>query len=152
MKKTLSLLLIVLITATSFAQEKNKSDRKDRTEKREKFKSFYSDLTPDQIAELKTKRMALALDLTDAQQKEVLSLNKDLATKHKAKIEAWKAKKNTAEKPTKDERYAMLNAQLDEQLAVQGKMKKILDNDQYESWKKSKKQMHHKFRKKMYGK
>ncbi|MCF8714006.1 hypothetical protein JM658_04125 [Joostella atrarenae] len=144
MKKTIGLLALVLITATSFAQERGGRENRneDRKEKREDFKDMYKDLTPDQIAELKTKKMALELDLSDAQQKDIFSLNKDMATKHKAKMETFKDKKEKGEKPSSEELYEMMKNKLDEQLAVQTKMKNILNEDQYKMWKRSQHNKH----------
>ncbi|MEL4306561.1 hypothetical protein [Joostella sp. CR20] len=139
MKKTLSLLLLVIITGTTFAQDGPREKRGDenRKERREDFRKEFADLSPAQIATLQTKKMALELDLTEAQQKDVLSLNTELATSRKAQMETMKAKKESGEKPTSDERYAMMNKRLDEQLAVQTKMKKILNEDQYKMWKRN---------------
>ena len=144
MKKTLSLLLLIFIVGTTFAQDRPREKRgdQDRKERREDFRKAYENLTPDQIATLKTKKMALALDLTDTQQKDMLAINKDLATKHKAKMESFKEMKEKEEKPTAEERFEMKNAMLDEQLAVQTKMKNILDEDQYKMWKRSQHKKH----------
>ena len=97
-----------------------------------------TDMTPEQIATLRTKRMALALDLSEAQQTKVQKLNMENATLAKEKMAEFKAKKKSGDiqKPTADERYAMKNRMLDHALAEQQQMKQILDKDQFEKWRK----------------
>jgi hypothetical protein len=101
-----------------------------------------SDMTPEQIATLRTKKMALALDLSEAQQAKVQKLNLENATLHKEKMAGYKAKKEKGEfqKPTSDERFAMQNQMLDRALAEQEQMKQILDKDQFEKWQRMKSQ------------
>lgn len=105
-------------------------------------------LSPEQTATLQTKRMTLALDLTDAQQKQIQSLNLENATKRAEKMKEIKAKKESGElkKLTSEDRFAMQSAMLDHQIAQKNNMKKILDKDQYAKWEKMKKNRkgHHK--------
>ncbi|WP_318345239.1 hypothetical protein [Flagellimonas baculiformis] len=100
------------------------------------------DLTAEQMATLQTKKMTLALDLTKAQQEKIMKLHLEEATSRKEKWEEMKAKRESGEwqKPTSEERFEMENARLDHQIALQTKMKEILDDEQYQSWKKMKKQ------------
>ena len=101
-------------------------------------------MTPEQIATLRTKRMALALNLSEAQQTKVQKLNLEKATLAKEKMAEFKAKKKSGDfqKPTADERYAMKNRMLDLALAEQQQMKQILDKDQFEKWRKMRAQRH----------
>lgn len=94
------------------------------------------DLTPEQVATLRTKKMTLALDLTEAQQKQIKVIQLENAEMHKAKMEERKASKEDGEakKPTSEERYAMANARLDHQIAQKAEMKKILSEEQYTQW------------------
>lgn len=130
--KKLILVAAILVSTLSFAQQgQQRGNRGPRPEK------MMADFTPEQMADLQTKRMTLALDLTEKQQKEVLKINTDRATKMKAKFEEMKAKKASGEgRPqlTADEKYAMESARLDEQIALQNKMKSILTEDQYKKW------------------
>ena len=102
--------------------------------------SPVSNMTPEQIATLRTKRMALALDLSQAQQTKLQKLNLEKATLTKEKMAEFKAKKESGDlqKPSADERYAMRNRMLDRALAEQEQMKQILDKDQFEKWRKMK--------------
>ena len=99
-----------------------------------------ADMTPEQIATLQTKKMTLALDLSETQQTKVQKLNLESATLAKEKMAAYKAKKANGEvqKPTSDERYAMKNQMLERDLAEQEQMKQILEKDQIEKWQKMK--------------
>ncbi|MEX0313103.1 MAG: hypothetical protein AB3N18_02925, partial [Allomuricauda sp.] len=87
-----------------------------------------------------TKKMALALDLTSAQQAKVMDINLEEAEYRKARYEEIKVKKESGEwkRPTSDERFEFENAQLDRQIAHQQRMKEILPKDHYQTWKKIK--------------
>jgi len=60
MKKACIILLTILIISPVFSQEKEhrKGSKKERHERRNRLEK----LTPDQIATLQTKKMAIALD------------------------------------------------------------------------------------------
>jgi len=134
MKKLLSLAIALTLVTGVMAQEK----RERRTlEKKKHSVERFKDFTPEQMAELRTKRMALKLDLSQAQQQEVLKLNKELAEKRKAGFEKFKEARATKKEWTAEERFTFMNERLDARLAVQNKMKDILDENQYARWKKS---------------
>ena len=64
--KKLLVIAIALFTLNGMAQQKEKhSDRKDRAEMR-------MDMSPNDIADLKSKKLTLKLDLTEAQQKKYM--------------------------------------------------------------------------------
>ena len=62
--KKLVLIVMALAAMQVTAQEHKKGEKQERYQR---FKNF----TPKQIAELKTKKMTLHLDLTQAQQREI---------------------------------------------------------------------------------
>lgn len=113
-----------------------------------------TDMTPEQMATLQTKRMTLTLELSKGQQEQIQKLNLENATLRKTKMEEWKAKKENGEmkKPTSKEHYDRQNTRLDLQIAHQAKMKEILNEEQYAKWKSmrhkrgmhAKRKMHHK--------
>ncbi len=119
--------IALLIGALGMAQEEGKSNR-----------GAMKDLTPEQMATLQTKKMTLALDLSEAQQSQIQALNLENAKTRKAKMEERKAKKEAGEakKPTSEERYAIQNARLDQMIAQKAEMKKILSEEQYDKWEK----------------
>lgn len=126
MKKVI-VVLLCLVGMTAMAQNGEKQHRNAK-----------KDMTPEQMATLKTKKMTLALDLSDAQQKRIQSLNLENAKNRKAKREKRKAERgdNEFKKPTSDERYAMMNERLNRMIAVKAEMKDVLSAEQYATWEK----------------
>ena len=117
--KKLILAIALVATTLTFAQ-----DRKARGEK----------LTPEQQTELQVKRMTLELDLDEKQQKEIKTILVEQSKKKETKLAEMKAKKEKGEKPTADERFAMKNEMLDNQIAMKARMKKILKPEQFTKW------------------
>ncbi len=138
--KRLTVVLVMLMSIGMAAQRHDGPKMKKGPE---------MDLTAEEMATLQTKKMTLALDLTKAQQDKVYDINLENAQFRKEKWEEMKALKESGErkKPTSEERFEMENERLDRQIAVQEKMKKILDEEQYDTWKKM-----HKRKKSMNGK
>lgn len=138
--KKIIITLMLLVGFTTMAQHGEHHKGKKMTMMK------MTDMTPEQMATLQTKRMVLALELSERQQEQIQALNLENAKLRKAKIEEWKAKKENGEmkKPTSEERYAMQNARLDHKIAQQEKMKDILNDEQYAKWKnmRHKKGMH----------
>ena len=116
--------LAIVFTLNMAAQEG--TDKTDRQERKEMRKEKVSNLTPEQMAQLQTKKLTLALDLSENQQQRVLALNTANAKVRKQKMEARKAKMEKKEKPTAEEKYAMANERLDAQIAHKQQMKQIL--------------------------
>lgn len=122
--KKLMTIFIVLVTFTISAQDQKPHKRS------------HQEYTPEQRAELQTKRMTLALDLTPDQQKKVQQLYLENAKNRPAKA---------ANTPglSKNKSYAEMNSRLDRQIATKQKMKEILTETQYAKW-ESNYQNHHK--------
>lgn len=131
MKKVIVILLF-MVGLTAMAQ---KGENRHHDE--------MKNLTPEQTATLQTKKMTLALDLTQGQQTKIQGINLEKAKARKTKMEERKTAKESGEakKPNSEERYAMQNARLDQMIAQKGEMKGILSADQYEKWGKM---AHHK--------
>lgn len=141
--KKLIIIALALVTLNGFAQQKGhkKEGRENRAELRK-------EMSPNDIADLKSKKLTLKLDLTDAQQKEVHKLilaqaktKENLRKEHKAKVGDKK------EKPSKDDMVERQNHQLDEQIQMKRKMKAILTAEQYAKFEKMKPRKHKKGRK-----
>lgn len=124
MKKTI-IALVLLIGFTAAAQKGKEKSKKDK-------------MTIEQRVALQTKKMTLALDLTEAQQQQVSALHLKNAKLGKVKMEERKAKKERDEnkKPSADERYAMQMERLDHKIAQKAAMKKILSKEQLIKWQK----------------
>ncbi len=137
MKK--AILAVLCMTAFTVMGQQEKKDYKSGDMERQR-------MTPEQMATLQTKKMTLALDLSKEQQSQIEKLNLENAKLRQSKMEAFKAKKESGElkRPTSEERFNMANARLDQQIAQQEQMKKILNADQYEKWNSLKqKERHH---------
>src|SRR5690606_7721806 len=111
-----------------------------RSQPEKSHKGYIMNMSTEQMVTLQTKRMTLALDLTDAQQKKIQSMNLENAANRAEKMKEMKAKKESGDlkRPTSDDRYAMQLAMLDHQIAQKEKMRNILDKEQYGKWEKMK--------------
>jgi hypothetical protein len=137
MKKVI--LAVVCLTAFTVLGQEQKKEYPSADRERER-------MTPEQMAILQTKKMTLTLDLSKEQQTKIEKLNLENAKNRQSKMEAFRAKKESGalKKLTSEERFAMANARLDEQIAQQEQMKKILNAEQFEKWTSLKqKERHH---------
>lgn len=103
------------------------ANAQDKKHLREHFK-------PEQRAELQAKRMTLALDLNEKQQKEVQTLllenGKARAEYRRQHMADWHAGK----KLSTDEKFALKSKMLDDRIAMNSSMKKILTDKQFEKF------------------
>lgn len=134
MKKVI-IAIALLVGFVTMAQKRNSHHKKE---------DFRKELSAAQLATLKTKKMALVLDLTKTQQKEVMELNLAEVEFRRSKMEERKALKaiGEVEQLTADERFTFENAKLDKLLVHQQKMKQILNDEQYQIWKKMRMRKH----------
>jgi len=95
-------------------------------------------IDPTEAAQLRTKQMTLALDLSDGQAQQVQQLLLQQAQQRQAAKQARKNYKEEGKLPTKEERIAFKNKALDAQITHQRAMKNILNADQFELWRKLK--------------
>ncbi len=123
--KNLITIVFTIFTLSIFAQETEQINKK-------------SNFTSEQIATLQTKQMTLHLDLTEAQQKKVYQVQLKNVIERKAKKEENKALRDSDKKLTSDEKFKRKIDQLDAQIAKNNEMKQILNDEQYQNWKKSK--------------
>lgn len=134
--KKLILIALAFIALQATAQQKQGHNSKERGQK-------MMNLSAEETATLKTKKMTLFLDLSKSQQDEIQKINLENATQRKAMLEERKAKKESGKlkKPTDEERFKMENAKLDHKIAMKAKMKNILNEEQYGEWKKAQMKM-----------
>lgn len=125
--KTWILAIVILTGITVNAQQK-----KERAEP----------FTPEQRVELQVKKLTLALDLTDKQQKEMKTLLLSRDAEKQQVIENLKTR-NHNQKLTTDERFAMKNKALDKKIAMKAEMKKILTKEQMEKFEMMSAKQHH---------
>jgi periplasmic protein CpxP/Spy len=134
--KKLVLIVMALVAMQVTAQEQRREHKqRDKQERSQRFKDF----TPEQIAELQTKKMALRLDLTEAQQRDIKKIHLANAKERQAKREEQKLKreKNNGEKLSKEERYDIMNERLDKQISNKKEMKRILSKEQFEKFERN---------------
>lgn len=134
MKKIVAIVAL-FVSVTALAQQGNRGER---------FKKMM-DATPEEMADIQTKRLTLALVLDDKQQKAVYDLQLTEAKERKAKWEERAAKMKDGEKPSEEARKAMredrkanYETMLDKQIAHQEKMQDILNEKQFDQWRKMK--------------
>ena len=131
--KKLILIALALVTIQVSAQNKKQGERRgDPMERGQRM----GDFTPEEMAQLQTKKTTLLLDLTVSQQKEVEKLHLENAKERQAFRETRQAKRKdgNGKNSSKEERLKMANQRLDRQLEMQKKMKKILNDEQFEKW------------------
>lgn len=123
--KKLIVALILLMGFTATAQRGQERSHKEK-------------MSLEQRANLHTKKMTLALDLTQSQQGQVQTLNLKNAKMRETKLEERKARKESddTKRSSSEERYAMQMGRLDYQIAQKAQMKKILSKEQMEKWEK----------------
>lgn len=119
--KSLFYITILFFSISMFAQKPN-SGRMD------------SNFSPEQQAELQTKKMALALDLNEKQIKAIQKLELERAKARQVNREQREKNRLSQSKPTNEERFEMRSRQLDAQKKHQDSMKKILTEEQYTTW------------------
>ena len=134
---------LLIVALALFALQVTAQDKKqDRKELRKEKMEHIKDMNPKEMAKLQTKKMTLALDLTQEQQIKVETLNIKNAELRKAGIEKRMALNDTDKKLTPDDKLKMANQKLDHQIATKREMKEILTVEQYEKYSKmSKKRM-----------
>ena len=137
--KRLAVVLVLLTTIGAMAQQRGGCPMGMGPE---------MDMTVEQMAALQTKKLTLALDLTQARQDKVMKISLEEAKLRKARWDEIDAKKQSGEwtRPTPEERFELENERLDRQIAHQQKMKQVLTDEQFDTWKKMRLQ------KSMYGK
>lgn len=126
--KKLLIVLMAFTFMTTFAQKNKNEKREDARE----LRGQRTDLSPEQRAELATKKLALHLDLTEAQQKKIHKLELEQALKRKEHLE----RRDEQKKLTDNQRFEMRSNRLDEQLAHKKEMKSILTEAQFAKWEK----------------
>lgn len=131
------IILILICTTFNLTAQERKRDR-NAQEGNEKM-HMMKDLTPEEAATLRTKKMTLHLNMSEAQQKEVYALNLKNARDRQAKRAEREKKKEgeKAEKPSKEERLKLMNEKLDHQIANKRELERILNKEQFEKWERS---------------
>ncbi len=129
--KKFAVILIILMSTGLFAQQREQ-------------RHYGADFSPEQQATLKTKRMALDLELTDSQQNQVMTLNKKYAELRKGNQAKMQADKTAGKQLTSEEKFKLQNESLDHQIAYKNDLKKILNQTQFDKWQENRECKMHK--------
>tara|TARA_R110002020_G_scaffold474772_3_gene707279 strand:+ start:166864 stop:167301 length:438 start_codon:yes stop_codon:yes gene_type:complete len=127
--KKLILIILVLFSCTLVAQSGPRKSKMKAGDAKEEIK----DWSPEQRAELKTKKMALHLDLTEAQQNKIYAIELEIAKNRLAMKEKRAEKKELSS----DERYEAKKKMLDAKLQIKEQYKSVLTAEQFEKWQKT---------------
>ena len=113
-------------------------------------KELLQNLSPEEAANLKTKKLTLELNLSESQQNAIYDLELELAKARKTKMEEFKQKKENGEleKPSEEELYQRTIDRLDRQISHKKEMQQILDEEQFQKWERMSKR-HEIMKKKM---
>lgn len=138
--KTVSMALLLLFGLTAYGQHEHRGPRHEKE----------AQFTPEQRAELHTKKLTLALDLNASQQKKVEEVLLAKAANRTARKEAFKKSDSLQRDP--EQHYERMNRRLDDMIAHKKEMKEILTEEQYVKWekiaaKKGHRSRHHKGKK-----
>lgn len=96
------------------------------------------ELSAEQLATLQTKKLTLALDLNEAQQRDIQKLNEENIQRNRAKMEARKVarEEHVSKALNPDEKFNQQLARLDKAIEHKSQMKKILSGEQFAKWEK----------------
>lgn len=135
--KTWILAMAMMMGFAMNAQSGNRKMDGNRPEK-----EHHNPFTPAQRAELRAKKLTLALDLNDKQQKEIEKLMLAGATERQQLMTQHKADREAGKKPTQDEHFAMMNRKLDAEIATKKELRKILTAEQFAKYEQLKAKKH----------
>ena len=133
--KKLVIIALIMTTTAAFAQ---RPDRGRHGHQKDQMAQLMEDFSAEQLAQLETKKLTLALDLNESQQAQMLEVQSTIAEDRKAAHAKMKALKESDEykKPTADEKFAKMDEALSKKIEVKKQIKQILTTDQYEKWEK----------------
>jgi hypothetical protein len=124
--KKMMVLALLAISIVGFAQKRETKGEKGREE--------MEKMTPEQRTLLTVKHLDLELDLNENQEKEIKTFLTSQESKRAEKMAPFKKKKEAKEKLSADERFALKNEMLNEQIAIKEKMKSVLTPEQFLKW------------------
>ena len=126
MKKLIGILTLVLIFSLTANAQQRQGQKKGN----------QSQYTPEQIAELQSKKLQVQLDLNDSQKYKIYKIFKKQAEEREVARTEMQKRRSTGKRPTDAERFDFQQKRLDRQIANKATMKKILTNEQFEKWEK----------------
>lgn len=136
--KNLIVIVIALYSLNALGQGEKQSMRNHRAKM-----DLQKDMTPSDIASIKTKKLTLRLDLTERQADEVYTVLLEKSKTTKEFREAHKPIDSPRSNDlSKDDHLKRQNHRLDQQIDTMRKMKAILTAEQYQIFKERKPRKH----------
>jgi len=129
--------MIILLAFTTFAITAQNKDA-DRREQRKEMKENF---TAEQKAELRAKKMTLALDLNQSQQEKIKKVFLEMEATKPQRPQNWKEMTDT-------QKFEAKNTMLDSRIAMKKEMKNILTEEQFTKWEKQQQHREQRFKNK----
>lgn len=128
------IVLVLLLSVIQIPAQERQDNRPE--EGRKHHGELIQNMTAEQLATLKTKRMTLDLNLNESQSQEIYNLNLKAAQDKKAQFEERKGSRGDGKRKelTEDEHFDRMNNRLDNQIAHKQSMQRILNEDQFKRW------------------
>lgn len=138
---------LILTISLLFALQISAQQNSERVLK--KKSTYFKDLSNEQIANLKTKKMTLHLNLNKKQIADIYTINLDLAKERKLKMNHSKKEKSTLNSTKKYNKHI---ERLDQQIAFKKRFQQVLTLDQMEKFEKSNTVKHRKKMRRLHSK
>jgi len=143
--KKLAFVVLLSISVSAWAQDTKKDKKeapKTQTEVKEEVKKPEApkpmmkreQMSPEQRAEMRLKRLSLQLNLTDAQKKDIQPILLDQEKSRDNMMNDRKAAKESGKQLTLDEKLAKKDEFMKSQEEYRAKFVKILDSNQLKKW------------------
>ncbi len=131
--KNALILIAFLISLGSFAQKTEGMQQRQKMER----SRIAANLSAEEMATLRTKELTLQLDLNESQQKNIKALLVSEISNRKANMQnrPQKGFRKDSTNISSEDFYKMKSERLDHQIEFQNKMKTILTDTQFDTWK-----------------
>lgn len=120
------ILALAMMTGVAMNAQHGEGRHEGKKHGREQMERF----TPEQRAELQTKKLTLELELTEKQQADIKTYFTQKNKEQESVRAGIKDKRKKGERLTPDERFALKNKMLDDKIAAKAFFKKTLNADQ----------------------
>lgn len=122
--------IIIFMMLGTLAIPETLGAQNETIQKKQSKRELKEEFTPEQKAELLSKRMTLNLDLNESQQTKVKQLFLDFQKDRPSQTKSGK-------ELTSDERFELRKNRIDKQIVMKKEMKEILTPEQFEKWEQS---------------
>ncbi len=127
-------LLVILCTVLSVSAQKRKH--------------LKNDFTTEQKTQLRVKKLAIALDLNKSTTQQITPIIFNEIKERERNADFRKSKAVNKENMSANEKFKLAMDRLDREAELHAKMKSVLNNEQYKTWKEIRKNHHEKHNRK----